>query len=272
MLNQGQRTAHRLLGDGPVYQEVMLSLQNLVDHQPPEGPPPAFYKQVYRLVAQAAGEVDPFECIKQQNTEAALGVYPYLKQLVHDSDEPLNTAVRIAIAGNIIDHGIEKPFDAEQELTKTLADEPAKMDYAKFKAAVQNAEEILYLGDNAGETVYDRVLIETMDKPTTFTVRAQPVINDATMRDALQAGLDQVATLMSTGSDVPGIVLEDASEDFVELFEQADLVISKGMGNYETLSDVHRPIFFLLKAKCDLVAQHIGVSVGESVLYASNVN
>ena len=110
-----------------------------------------------------------------------------------------------------------------------------------------------------------------MDKPTTFTVRAEPIINDATLRDALQAGLDQVATLMSTGSDIPGIVLKQASEDFVELFEYADLVISKGMGNYETLSDVDRPIFYLLKAKCDLVAEHIGVSVGESVLYASNV-
>lgn len=272
MLDQGQRTALRLLGDGPVYQEVMISLQSLVDHQPPEGPPPAFYKQVYRLVAEAAGETDPFERIKQQNTEAALGIYPYLKQLVHSSEEPLDTAVRIAIAGNIIDHGIEKPFNAEQELVRTLADEPAKMDYAKFKVAVQNADQILYLGDNAGETVYDRVLIETMDKPTTFTVRAEPVINDATMRDALQAGLDQVATLMSTGIGVPGIVLEEATEEFVELFEHADLVISKGMGNYETLSDVNRPIFFLLKAKCDLVAQHLGVGVGESVLYASNVN
>ena len=271
MLNQGQRTAQRLLGDGPVYQEVMLSIQSLVDQQPPEGPPPTFYKQVYRLVSEAAGNADPFERIKQQNTEAALSLYPHLKRLVLASEEPLETAVRIAIAGNIIDHGIDKPFDAEEELLKTLADEPAIMDYAKFKAAVQKAEQILYLGDNAGETVYDRVLIETMDKPATFTVRAEPIINDATMRDALQAGLDQVATLMSTGSDIPGIVLKQASEDFVELFEYADLVISKGMGNYETLSDVDRPIFYLLKAKCDLVAEHIGVSVGESVLYASNV-
>lgn len=272
MLDQGRRTAQRLLGDGPLYQEVMFSIERLVDQQPPEGPPPAFFKQVYRLVADAAGEEDPFEHIKRQNTEAALGLYPYLKQVVRDSEEPLATAARIAIAGNIIDHGIAKPFDAEEELVKTLAVEPAIMDYAKFKADVENAEQVLYIGDNAGETVYDRVLIETIGKPTTYTVRARPIINDATMADALQAGLDQVAALISTGSDVPGIVLDEAGEEFVQLFNNADLVISKGMGNYETLSDVDRPVFFLLKAKCDLVAEHIGVHVGDSVLYASNAN
>ncbi len=272
MLDQGQRTAKRLLGEGPTYQEVVRSLRELVDQQPPEGPPPAFYKQVYGIVSSAAGEPDPFRQIKRQNTLAALNIYPYLKELVAGSADPLGTAVRIAIAGNIIDHGINRPFDAEQELERTLSVEPGVMDYAKFKKAVESANHILYLGDNAGETVYDRVLIETIDKPTTFTVRAKPIINDATIEDAVQAGLAHVATLISTGSGIPGILLEETSTEFRDVFNTADVVISKGMGNFETLSDVQRPIFFLLKAKCDLVADHIGVEVGESVLFASNVS
>ncbi|MGD8850451.1 MAG: ARMT1-like domain-containing protein [Anaerolineales bacterium] len=271
MFDQGQRTAQRLLGEGPVYEHVIASLQELVDRQPPEGPPPAFYRQVYSLVSNAAADPDPFKRIKQQNTESALEIYPYLKKIVAQSPEPLETAARIAIAGNIIDHGANKSFDTEQELKKTLATKPQIMDYAKFKKAVGLANNILYLGDNAGETVYDRVLIETIDKPTTFCVRPEPIINDATMEDAVQAGLDQVATLMSSGSDMPGIQLETASAEFVDYFNSANVIISKGMGNFETLSDVKRPIFFLLKAKCDLVAEHIGVGIGDSVLYASNV-
>lgn len=271
MLDQGQRTAKRLLDDETTYREVVKSLRKLVDRQPPEGPPPAFYKQVYGIVASATGEPDPFRRIKRQNTLTALEIYPYLKQLVAGSTDPLETAVRIAIAGNIIDHGINRPFDPERELERTLSVEPGVMDYAKFRQAVESANQLLYLGDNAGETVYDRVLIETIGKPTIFTVREKPIINDATMEDAVQAGLDQVATLISTGSDMPGIDLDETSAEFNDIFKNAEMVISKGMGNFETLSGAARPIFFLLKAKCELVAQHIGVEVGESVLFASNV-
>jgi uncharacterized protein with ATP-grasp and redox domains len=271
MLDQGQRTALRLLGEGPVYENVIDSLHKLVDRQPPEGPPPAFYREVYKLVSSAAAEHDPFEQIKRQNTEAALEIYPHLKEMVAEAAEPLKTAALIAIAGNIIDHGINQSFDIDQELRKTMTAKPRIMDYTKFKNSVKSAEHVLYLGDNAGETVYDRVLIETIDIPTTFSVRPQPIINDATMDDALQAGLDRVATLISTGSDMPGILLEEASPEFLAIFNHADMVISKGMGNFETLSDVERPIFFLLKAKCGLLAENVGVEVGDSVLYASNL-
>jgi uncharacterized protein with ATP-grasp and redox domains len=272
MFNQGERTAKRLFGEGPKYYEVVRSLRELVDRQPPEGPPPVFYSQIYRLVSDEAEEPDPFKHIKFQNTQAALKLYPYLKNLVAESPDPLETAALIAITGNIIDHGANPTFDPERELELTLSIEPKVLDYAKFKNAVAHARHILYLGDNAGETVYDRVLIETIDKPTTFAVRPHPIINDATVEDAIQAGIDQFAEIVSTGSDMPGIDLNQTSVEFAELFETSDMVISKGMGNFETLSDVERPIFFLLKAKCDLVAEHIGVQVGDSVLYASNVS
>lgn len=272
MFNQGERTAKRIFGERPEYFKVIKSLRELVDQQPPEGPPPVFFSQIYQIVAEAAGEPDPFKQIKAQNTQAALRLYPYLKRLVAESHDPMETATLIAIAGNIIDHGAVTEIDPERELELTLSIQPKVMDYTKFKNAVANAHHILYLGDNAGETVYDRVLIETIDKPTTFAVRPRPIINDATREDAIQAGIDHIAEIVSTGSDTPGIDLNQVSAEFRGLFDNSDMIISKGMGNFETLSDVKRPIFFLLKAKCDLVADHMGVQVGDSVLYASNVS
>lgn len=270
MFHQGQRTAKRLLGEGDEYEQIVRSLRELVDRQPPEGPPPAFYRQIYSLVSEAAGEHDPFREIKRQNTQTALELYPHLKNLVAEAPDPLETAVRIAIAGNIIDHGANVTFDTRLELARTLTVQPGVMDYAEFKDALSKTDHVLYLGDNAGETVYDRVLIETIDLPTTFAVRARPIINDALLEDARQAGLDRVARLLSTGSDMPGIVLAESNPEFRRLFADAGMVISKGMGNFETLSDEQRPIFFLLKAKCEIVADHLGVELGESVLYASN--
>jgi uncharacterized protein with ATP-grasp and redox domains len=138
---------------------------------------------------------------------------------------------------------------------------------AEFAQAVEEAEDILYLTDNAGEVVFDRLLLEQLPrKKVTVAVRGKPVINDATMEDAEYVGLAEVARIIDNGSDAPGTILSDCSDTFRRRFERADLIISKGQGNYETLADCPRPIYFLLQVKCPIIARDLNCQVGTAIL------
>jgi len=212
---------------------------------------------------------DPFREIKQRYNRIALGLYPRLKSLVDDSPDPLWTASRLAIAGNVIDFGIYKEVDIEAEITRSLKGEIVWDDYADFRRALDSTEGVLYLIDNAGEIVFDRILIETIrdrGKRVTAVVKGGPVINDSTAEDALEVGLQEVCEVKENGSDAIGTILEWCSEEFRELFSRAPLIISKGQGNFETLMNVDREVFFLFQAKCDVVSGFLGVANGSMLL------
>ena len=140
-------------------------------------------------------------------------------------------------------------------------------DDVPFKEELEKAKRIMIIGDNAGETVFDKILARHLstDHQVIYAVRDEAIINDVTLMDALCVGMDNFATIVSTGCGAPGAVLETCSEEFLTLFHDADIVISKGQGNYEALSDTSRSIFFLLKAKCPKIAKSIGVSVNDYV-------
>ena len=189
------------------------------------------------------------------------------------SKDPLETAVRLAIAGNIIDCGANGNL-AEIAITEGIEHaltDALKGPLAELDMALNQADEILYLADNAGEIFFDRLLIELMPlEKVTVAVRGSPIINDATITDAEEAGLTDLVTVIDNGSDGPGTILEDCSEDFRARFDQADLIVAKGQGNYETLSDADKDIFFVLKAKCPVIAKHLGCDVGSLVLRRTN--
>ncbi len=125
---------------------------------------------------------------------------------------------------------------------------------------------MLIIGDNAGETIFDKVLIEELlNLEIIYAVRSGPIINDATIEDVELAGLNRQVRLISTGCDAPGVIRTECSQEFLKIFDEADIVISKGQGNYETLSEEEREIFFLLKVKCPVIAKHIGVDSGDYV-------
>jgi len=237
-----------------------------------DDPPPKTAVMVYDLINSYTGKTDPFKTVKKQSTEKALALYPRLKKDVSESEDPLGLAIRLAITGNVIDFGVPSSHDLESEIEKIMEQSFGRRDEEEFKKAVTGAEWILYLGDNAGETVFDRLLIETLARPTTYIVRERPIINDATREDALAAGLDKVATIISSGCAAPGTVLDQCTPEFRELFRKAPVVISKGQGNFETLSESDAPVFFLLKAKCDVVARHLGVKKGDLVLASRYLN
>jgi uncharacterized protein with ATP-grasp and redox domains len=228
--------------------------------------PPEIGDQVHRIVRQEVGEGDPYRTAKENSTRQALALYPRMKALLEEADDPLEEAVRLSIAGNIIDLATDRQYDLWDEVQRVRAQPFAIDDRALFHDALSRASEILYLADNAGETVFDRLLIEVLPLPVLYAVKGGPVLNDATRDDALAAGVDGPADIVDTGSDAPGTILGSCSEEFRRLYDTAELVLAKGQANYETLSSEGPKVFFLLQAKCAVIAHDVGVPVGSIIL------
>lgn len=258
--------ARAALDDEEKIKQVLDRIGELVSEIPLHSSPPETGREVYRIVREVTGVNDPFASLKTESIRKALSLYPSMKEVVKTSGDPLETAVRLAVAGNIIDFGADPDFELEQDIQEALRREPAINHFDVLKNKLKGAREILYLADNAGETVFDKIFIEAIDKPVVYAVRERPVINDATIEDAIKSGLDEVARVISSGCDAPGVIPNRCTEEFLDLFQRADLIISKGQGNYETLSSEQRPIFYLLKAKCPVIARDLGVKKGDTVI------
>jgi len=239
--------------------------------------PPAVSAPLYHLTGRLCGTDDPYRAEKVSYTLQALELLPTVRDLVQSSPDPFEAAVRTAIAGNLIDFGTgihqsgaeAGPIDLEDTLEKFLAKTLFKNDVPALKELAGQADTVLVIGDNAGETVFDRPLLEILrPAEVIYAARETPIINDATVEDARLAGVHQEARLVSSGSRMPGVILEDCSEDFREIFEKADLIISKGQGNFETLTELDPDgrIFMLFSVKCPVAAQHLGASVGDMVV------
>ena len=230
--------------------------------------PPAIAQRMHRRLRQFTGVDDPYRAVKDRFNRMALDMLPDLSARVRQAADPLGTALRLAIAGNVIDLGVNGGL-TEDEARRALAgalDEPFHGDVEGFRQAAEAANDILYLADNAGEIVFDRLLIEQLRaERVTVVVRGGPILNDATMADAEAAGLCGLVETIDNGSDAPGTILSDCSEDFRRRFAEADLIIAKGQGNFETLSDETANIYFLFKAKCPVIADHVGLPVGTHV-------
>jgi uncharacterized protein with ATP-grasp and redox domains len=235
---------------------------------------------------------DPYKEIKSEYNHLILRKYPELKEIIECSQEPLLTAIKLAIVGNIMDSAAKGYFDLEKTQEKTLKADLTIDHYREFVQSLDRARTILYLGDNAGEIVFDKILIEEINKGREYTrtaeertekkressrikdiyyaVRGAPIINDVTLIDAQEVSMSEVARVISNGSDIPGTILDLCSQDFLKIYGKADIIIAKGQGNYESLSDEEDDrIYFLLQVKCPVIARHIGVKVGSTVLKAS---
>jgi damage-control phosphatase, subfamily I len=264
--NQALRAGRIATHDEKIVKELLDKIGLMLQDIQLESTPPAMGRLIYQKIIEITGNPDPYKEIKKKSTQQALKLYPALKEYVADAKDKLYAAVKIAIAGNIIDFGPNHHFNLEDEIEKTLQKNLPLSDYIAFKKCLSDANEILYIGDNAGECVFDRILIEEINKPVIYAVRDSPVINDALYNDALLAGIHNVADIISSGTDGPGAILDTCNTVFKTKFKNASFIISKGQGNYEALSNEHAPIFFLLKAKCRVIADDIGVNEGDVVL------
>jgi hypothetical protein len=214
------------------------------------------------------GTQDPYAEDKRRYNRKVLALLPRLRKEVQEAKDPLLAAVRLSLAGNIIDLGIGSRFDLDEEVEKARKTALAVDHYKDFEPAAKAAEKIMFILDNCGEAAFDRLLIEQLkDKDIVAVVRKKPILNDITAEDARDIGIDQFARIADPSQDMLGIVLPLASEGFRREFYSADLVISKGQANFETLFGADRAIFFLLRAKCPVVAHALGVEQDTSVLF-----
>ena len=236
--------------------------------------PPELAKNTYDLIAKYTGGIDAYAEIKKISNKYILDLYDELKEIVEKSDDPFETALHLAVAGNIIDFGAKHNYSDEQihhEIEKMLAADLSASHTDNLKQEIEAADKILYLGDNAGEIVFDKLFVEQLPtEKITFAVRGKPVINDATIEDAEEIGLTGLVNVIDNGSGYPGTVLKDCSTEFNKAFDEADLIISKGQGNYETLSEVNKNIFFLLRVKCDIVARDLNRKLGDFIVLKTN--
>ncbi len=214
------------------------------------------------------GEKDLYLSEKQISNNVALDLYPSLKEMAFSSESPFQTALKLALAGNVIDFGVHAEYDLEKTINHVLHTPLAIDNSSELYDRLQKASTVLYLGDNSGEIVLDKILIETISHPNLFfAVRGAPVLNDVTTEDAKYVKIDDVANVISNGYDSPSTELEHVSSDFLDIYHKADVIISKGQGNLEGLyGNGNKKIFFLLMVKCDVVAETIGVKKGDFVV------
>ncbi|MFB0525481.1 MAG: DUF89 domain-containing protein [Phycisphaerae bacterium] len=257
--------------DVQIHEKVLRETLNLAYQMDMSQSPPAMAQKIHRFIREITGIKDPYLALKDHYNKLAMQRYPELRERIETSSEPLETAVRLAIAGNIIDFGVNSEVQdntVEKTIAESLVDDLDMDAFQRFRHAIISADDILYLGDNAGEIVFDRLLIEQIPyAKVTFVVKGSPILNDATIEDAEIVGLTDIVDVIDNGSDAPGTILEDCSAEFRQRFYESDLLIAKGQGNFETLCDINKESFFLLQPKCAVLARHLGCEIGRLVLY-----
>lgn len=225
---------------------------------------------MHRMLKERIGVRDVYSDKKDASNKTAMKLLPKARELISKSPDPLRESFRMAIAGNIIDFGIYEADIDKLELDHVLEDNLVIDEFPRVKEFLSTPKKILYLCDNAGEVAFDTLAIKELKRQgheVTAVIKSGPIINDATLEDAIEVGLDSICTVIEVGSDSIGTIFDETSEEFNETLESSDVIISKGQGNYETLSDFqNKAIIFLFKAKCVTVASHLGLPEKSSII------
>ncbi|MBN1573492.1 MAG: DUF89 family protein [Deltaproteobacteria bacterium] len=266
------KTAAGLSGAGnediaKIVEEASITIETA----PPGITAPELAAVIYRRIREFTGVSDPYIEIKRKSLESAMSIYPLIEERVMASKDRLKAALVATAVGNIIDFGIPDISFSPQTILEEFENLTFAIDdYEKLRDELFKAKKILFLADNAGEIVLDRLFLwwarENLEGRVIFAVRGGAVINDATREDAIASGIGELAEIIDTGADIPGADLKTASGEFRKIFEESDLIVSKGQGNFEVLEGEDKNIFFILKAKCDAVAEHLSVKKGSLIL------
>jgi len=271
IINQSIKVADAIHAKKELKNSLLSTVEQMSSDFSYENTPPEIAADVYEKMAFIAKKSDLYDEVKELSTQKALSFVPSLQQRLHTSDNTLLTATKIAVAGNVIDLAAAVEFDLEEELEKIFHTEFAHDDFLQMQKSLQSAKSVLVIGDNVGEHIFDYLFIETLQKlypnlTYSYMVRGNPIINDVTLKEAIEAGFDTLCNLVDSGVNTPGFTYARANSYSQELFDTVDVVISKGMGNYECMSDSHKEnIFFLLKVKCGVVAASLGKEIGDII-------
>lgn len=232
--------------------------------------------QIHNLIKERTGCRDPYVQEKAEGNRIALKYIPVVEDILRENDS-LENHVKIAIIGNILDFGAFKiDTDVDSLINNALKKELTINDVGPFEESLKKHNKVLYLVDNTGEIVFDKLLlrkIKEYDVDITVAVKSEPIINDACMEDALDVGLDEFADLVEIGAGTVGYVDSEISDEFREIFNDHDFIISKGMGNYEGLTEIDasdKDLYFLFCSKCDVISRDIGVNLQDMVILKAN--
>ncbi len=270
-LAKGTLNAARLATpDEGVQLDILQTVLERLATQDQASPPPLTARFIQETIEAWTGVADPFAALKKKYNDLALSLYPWLSSLkAKPGMDRFEAGVRLAVAGNIIDFGVAEKV-GEKKLMETISQAlsmPVNGSVARLKKAVEAADHILWLADNAGEIVFDRLLLEEMDvSKVTYAVRGGPIQNDATMADAKDTGLADMVRVIDSGAAIPGTLLNHCGKELNAAYKAADLILSKGQGNFETLAHDDPRISFLFKAKCPVVARQANCRLGDVVV------
>ncbi|MEM3537272.1 MAG: ARMT1-like domain-containing protein [Candidatus Korarchaeum sp.] len=232
--------------------------------------PPEIDYRVQAIIRKYAGR-DPYAEVKRRSNDEALKLYKECKEIIRRSEDPLKTAIKVSIAGNVMDFGPYTSYDLRGTLSKLINSELRVDHYEPFRRKLRSSSSVLYFSDNAGEIVFDKLLVETMlsvrNLRVTFVVKGGPMINDATPEDFNYVSFSELTNveLRTVSNGEPGTGPDRGSDEVLKWIEEHDLVISKGQGNYEVLGEL-KGIFHLLMVKCPVVARDLGLNEGDAVL------
>lgn len=268
MLTQVQKTSKLLNISTEATEEICREVLKHMYKTPWDKKPPEMARSIYRIINEKTGNSDPYKEVKSRYNNEILALSNDLRRIIKDSDDSFTTALKLAISGNLIDFGTNISISKEiiMDQIDSIEHSPLVINHsAKLKEKLSKSNDLLYLGDNCGEIVFDKFFIEHLKElypnlTIRFGVRGAPIINDVTLFDAEETGLNRIVEIIDNGDDSPGTILNETSREFQDCFYGSDIVISKGQGNYESLHDVDRQnVYFLFMAKCEPVATSLGV-------------
>jgi uncharacterized protein with ATP-grasp and redox domains len=232
---------------------------------------------VWGKIVKKTGSSDPFRSAKSNQNKKIMDFYPDLKQMINEAVDPLYTAVKLAILGNSLDLMVADSAVTFENSIKERVDVPlSRKIYSAFEQQLRASNHLVYFGDNAGEIVLDKLLIETIKElhstEIVFVVRSVPTLNDATLTEARSIGMDKIARVIANGitGPLPGTMMRRCSNEVNDLVRRSDLIISKGGGNFDTLDEerehLQKKISFLLLSKCEPYYRHFGVEIYQPIL------
>ena len=233
--------------------------------------PPFVAKDVYEFLASQISSNDPLKHLKEDSIKKAKEFVPFLQEKINKSEDKLFASLKAAVAGNVIDFATTLEFSLEEEIENIYQTNFSINDYENFKEKLENTEELIVLADNAGENIFDTIMIKTIKSlypnlKIYYAPRGKAIINDISIKEAKESGIDKYCEIISSGVDTPGFEKSQASKEFLELFESSKLILSKGMGNFECLESYKdKRVFFLFKVKCSVVSSKVNEDIGSII-------
>ena len=271
IIAQSERVCKAIGADDVLTKKIVHFVETSLENADFTLSPPVITAPLYEQMAVLANKIDLYDEQKKHATTQALHYIPFLRETIEQNSDPFMALLKTAVVGNVIDLATEVTFDLHDAIMSVFHTPFACDDSQKLRKVLSTAKTLLYIGDNTGEHIFDALAIETLKKlypliRITYIVRGNFIINDVTMLEAKEAGIDQICTLLDSGVNTPGFVYERATDEAKELFDSADVIIAKGMGNYECLSPVPRSnICFLLKVKCSVVSRSLEAEIGSII-------